>query len=281
MVSVIMTAYNRERYIAEAIESVLSSNFADFELLVFDDLSTDNTVSIVQNYLNDKRVKLHVNHQNLGDYGNRNFAASHASGEFIMFCDSDDKFFRDTIQYCVNAMQNNPGSGLGMYFESKENMEPFCMEPKEVFQKHFFQKAILTMGPGGTIIRTDFFKKIGGYPVKYGPANDMYFNLKVCSQTNILFLPKLFLYYREHDMQEKNKIYEYLHYNYNYLSDALAQLNMHLSNSEKKYLLNKNKRRFIANVFRRFKTNKNFKEIKYLFNKTNFGFTDLLKGLFH
>ena len=194
-----MTAYNREMYIAEAIESVLASDYANFELIVVDDKSIDTTVSIAKDYEPaDARIKVFVNEQNLGDYPNRNKAVSLARGKYIMFCDSDDKFYPDSIVYCVSAMEKFSLSGMGLYYAEKTE-GPFVMAKADLIKSHFFSSPILTMGPGGTIMRRDFFLNIGGYPEKYGPANDMYFNLKACCETSIVLLPKLFLYYRVHD----------------------------------------------------------------------------------
>ena len=73
LVSVLMTSFNREKYIAEAIESVLASTYKDFELIIVDDCSKDNTVGIAKKYEElDSRVKVYINEVNLGDYPNRN-----------------------------------------------------------------------------------------------------------------------------------------------------------------------------------------------------------------
>ena len=65
LVSVLMTAFNRQNFIEEAIESVLSSTYTNFELIVVDDCSTDNTVAVAQKYAErDKRIKLFVNNKN-------------------------------------------------------------------------------------------------------------------------------------------------------------------------------------------------------------------------
>src|SRR5260370_37746092 len=91
LVSVLMTAYNREKYIAQAIESVLASTYTNFELIIVDDRSTDYSVEIARGYeRKDKRVRVHVNEKNLGDYPNRNKAASYAVGKYIRYLDSDD-----------------------------------------------------------------------------------------------------------------------------------------------------------------------------------------------
>ena len=76
-VSVLMTAYNRENYIAESIDSVLAQRFGDFELIITDNQSTDGTVEIARRYERlDPRVRVVVNERNLGQFGNRNRAAS-------------------------------------------------------------------------------------------------------------------------------------------------------------------------------------------------------------
>jgi len=76
-VTVLMTAYNRAEFIGPAIESVLAQTFAAFELVIVDDCSTDGTLDIARQYERlDSRVRVVVNEKNLGDYGNRNHAAT-------------------------------------------------------------------------------------------------------------------------------------------------------------------------------------------------------------
>ena len=105
LVSVLMTAYNREKYIAEAIESVLASTYTFFELIIVDDCSTDNTVLIAKSYQErDPRIKLFVNKQNLGDYPNRNVAASFASGE-TFFPNLEELRIKESDR--LLAMENN------------------------------------------------------------------------------------------------------------------------------------------------------------------------------
>jgi glycosyltransferase involved in cell wall biosynthesis len=88
LVSVLMTSYNRQDYIAEAIESVLNSKYQNFELIIVDDGSKDQTVKIAQEFAEkDKRIRLYINEKNLGDYGNRNKAASYATGKYIKYLD--------------------------------------------------------------------------------------------------------------------------------------------------------------------------------------------------
>src|SRR5690242_8840441 len=108
-VSILMTAFNRERYIGEAIESVLCSSYADFELVIVDDASSDHTVEIANKYAEeDKRIKVFVNEKNVGDYPNRNKAAQYSTGKYIKYVDSDDKLYREGLQNCIAWMEDAP-----------------------------------------------------------------------------------------------------------------------------------------------------------------------------
>src|SRR3954469_4458224 len=90
-VSVLIPNYNFARYLPEAIPSIFAQEFRDFELLVVDNCSTDNSVEIVRNYAaRDSRIKLFVNKSNLGMVGNLNKCLSLAQGEYIKFVFADD-----------------------------------------------------------------------------------------------------------------------------------------------------------------------------------------------
>lgn len=276
-----MTSYNREQYIAEAIESVLASTYANFELIIVDDRSKDKTVDIAKSYAaHDPRIHVYVNEKNLGDYRNRNQAASYAKGEFIMYVDSDDKILVDGFERCIAAMNQFPQAGFGMqYNETGKN--PFLLSPKLAIQQHFFKEPCLMIGPGGTILRRSFFERIGKYPVKYGPANDMYFNLKAAAAGPILMLPFTFNFYRIHEGQELNNKYSYLYNNFNYLRDALQELDLPLSEKQMNWLMNKNRRRFLVNFFNYVFRTKNLSKAIAARRLAKFGITDAWKALVH
>ena len=88
-VSVLTTCFNREKYLTACIDSVLASSYHDWELIIVDDVSTDTSVAIAKSYeKKDARIKVYVNAQNLGDYPNRNKAASYAKGKYIKYLDA-------------------------------------------------------------------------------------------------------------------------------------------------------------------------------------------------
>jgi glycosyltransferase involved in cell wall biosynthesis len=276
-----MTAYNREKYIAEAIESVLHSTYTNFELIIVDDCSSDKTVEISKQYqLKDSRIKVYVNEKNLGDYPNRNRAARLANGVYIMFVDSDDKTYPDSLEYCVHEMLEDAKADIGILCR----IQSLCgkiLTPQESIYHHFFIEQFLIIGPGGTIIKRFFFEKINGYPEKYGPANDMYFNLKAASKGNIKCLCKEFLFYRIHEGQEINNNFSYLYNNYLYTKDALKELNLQLSIQQINFLKKKSKRRFTVNIIKYFISTWDLKKTVTAIKNANFSLKDALEGVFH
>ena len=282
ILSVLMTSYNRQSFIAEAIESVQQSSFQEWELIIVDDGSIDETVNIAKRYAAaDNRISVYINEKNLGDYPNRNHAASIAKGKYIMYVDSDDRILKDGFQQCINAMEAFPRAGFGMQFNEASDSSAFYLNSEDVLHAHFFKKPCLMIGPGGTILRRSFFEQIGGYPEKYGPANDMYFNLKAASVSGVLFLPFTFNFYRIHDGQEQNNKYAYLSNNYNYLRDALNDLKLSLTSREKVWIMNKNRRRFLMNLIRYLLKTGNVTNTLRARSTTQFGLSDLIKAFFH
>ena len=282
ILSVLMTSYNRQSFIAEAIESVQQSSFQEWELIIVDDGSIDETVNIAKRYAAaDNRISVYINEKNLGDYPNRNHAASIAKGKYIMYVDSDDRILKDGFQQCINAMEAFPRAGFGMQFNEASDSSAFYLNSEDVLHAHFFKKPCLMIGPGGTILRRSFFEQIGGYPEKYGPANDMYFNLKAASVSGVLFLPFTFNFYRIHDGQEQNNKYAYLSNNYNYLRDALNDLKLSLTSREKVWIMNKNRRRFVMNLIRYLLKTGNVTKTLQARKTTQFGVLDLFKAFFH
>lgn len=88
-ISIIMPVYNEEKYLREAIDSILCQTADNFEFIIIDDASTDNSLSIIQSYT-DKRIVLIRNEQNIGNYPSRNKGMEVAVGKYICVMDADD-----------------------------------------------------------------------------------------------------------------------------------------------------------------------------------------------
>ena len=227
-ISVLMTAYNREDFIAEAIESVLASTFTDFELLIVDDASTDKTVEIAQTFAaKDSRINVVVNKKNLGQFANRNKAASYATGTYLKFVDSDDLIYPHTLASMLQAMQEFPMAAMGFCHTIGEAPKPlpFLVEPQEAFRQHYLAGGLLFIGPIGTIIKTTAFNAVGGFE-DFGMPSDNHFSLKIAgAYCTVAMEPKLF-YWRRHSnqvftMDDKN--HRAFLNNYNFSVDLLRK----------------------------------------------------------
>ena len=109
--SVLVTAYNSELYIREAINSILNQTYTDYELIIIDDGSTDNTVSSIKSF-NDNRIQFLSHSQNTGIARSRNQALELASGTYITFLDSDDIVHPQKFEKQIAFLKNNPDFGL-------------------------------------------------------------------------------------------------------------------------------------------------------------------------
>ena len=140
LVSIITPAYNAASYIVETIESVLAQTYPNWEMLIVNDCSQDNTAEIVQSYAaKDKRIKLINLKQNSGAAAARNTAIKNAKGRYIVFLDSDDLWKKEKLQKQIEFMQKN---GYAFTFtsyehfkEAKENIQSKIQIPKSLNHK--------------------------------------------------------------------------------------------------------------------------------------------------
>ncbi len=205
LVSVLMTAYNREEFIADAIESVLAQTFTDWELVIVDDRSRDRTAEIAHRYAaRDSRIRVHVNERNLGDYPNRNHAATLARGEFLKYHDSDDLMYPHCLAVMASLLMVYPHAAFALHPGAREwpgGPCPMLLTPRLCYQREFFGIGMFQMGPSCALFRTEVFRRLGGFPL-HGAASDNIFWLNACKSENVLLLPGSLFWYRYHPGQE-------------------------------------------------------------------------------
>ena len=203
LVSVLITAYNREKYIAEAIESVLGQTCDDFELIIVDDCSKDRTVEVSRRYTSDPRVRLHVNERNLGQFPNRNRAATFAKGKYIKYVDSDDVIYPHCLQVMVSCMERFPGAGIGLSEPFREDVIlPFKMDPVTAWREDLLGSGLFTKAPGSTIMLRSAFEKCAGFREVGAATEDTLFLYKICAHFPTVLLPHGLHFYRLHPHQE-------------------------------------------------------------------------------
>ena len=205
-ISVLMTTYNREKYVGAAIESVLNSSFKDFELVIVDDRSTDKTVDIVREWqAKDDRVKLFINEQNLGDYPNRNQAAAHATGKYLKYVDADDLIYPWGLQILWECMERFPDAGWGLcsLAQDKARPFPFVLETREAYRYHYLGPGLFHKAPLSSIIKKELFDAVGGFE-PYSHAGDYAMWQKLSLKSPVVCMNQGVVWYREHDDQSSN-----------------------------------------------------------------------------
>jgi len=205
-ISVLMTTYNREKYVGAAMESVLNSSFKDFELVIVDDRSTDKTVDIVREWqAKDDRVKLFINEQNLGDYPNRNQAAAHATGKYLKYVDADDLIYPWGLQILWECMERFPEAGWGLcsLAQDKARPFPFVLETREAYRYHYLGPGLFHKAPLSSIIKKELFDAVGGFE-PYSHAGDYAMWQKLSLKSPVVCMNQGVVWYREHDDQSSN-----------------------------------------------------------------------------
>lgn len=208
LVSVLMTAYNRERYIAQAIESVLSQSFNNWELIILDDCSNDTTFDIAISYsAKDIRIKAFKNKNNLGQFANRNEIVNYSQGKYLKYLDSDDLLYPFAIEQLVYFMERFPEAGYGLCTITQDfgKAFPVILQPSEAYKAHYIdKKTIFYRAPLSSIIKKEVFLEAGGFPHEAVSGDFAMWN-HLSLNYSVLLMPPGFVWYRVHAEQEMQK----------------------------------------------------------------------------
>ena len=142
LVSIIMPNYNSEKYVKESIQSVLDQTYQNWELILVDDCSTDNSLEIVKSF-GDDRIKIFQNETNSGAAVSRNYALRMAEGKWIAFLDSDDLWSPEKLSLQIDFMvKNNYHFSYTPYSHIDENSNPLNVEvtgPRKISKRKMFR----------------------------------------------------------------------------------------------------------------------------------------------
>lgn len=199
-ISVLISTYNSENYIKQSIESVLSQTFSDFELIIINDGSTDNTDKIIKSF-NDPRI-IYIKQNNLGVSKSLNKGLKIASGKYIAKLDADDICFPFRLEKQYEFMENNPsyvvcGSYTEVIDENGEYIYTFKNVPieNEDIQKQFRIKNCIVHS--SSFYRREVAIEIGGYyePIKQYFEDFMFF-FNIIKKGNAYNFPQPLIKYR-------------------------------------------------------------------------------------
>jgi len=198
-VSVIMSVYNGEKYLREAIESILNQTFTDFEFIIVNDGSTDSSLEIIKSY-DDERIKIIDNKKNIGLTKSLNKALKQACGEYIARQDADDVSLPNRFEEQIKYFEEHPEIavlGTNVYKINKEG--------------EVIGKGIVLANPGNEILKTNQFRhgsvmfkkgvtdKLGGYNELFKLSQDYELWLRIAKHYGVRNLTQMLYKLRFHD----------------------------------------------------------------------------------
>ncbi len=204
-ISVIMTAYNTETFIREAIESILNQTFKDFEFIIVDDGSTDNTRFIIEEYTQkDGRIKVIYNKVNLGIVHSLNTAIKTAKGKYIARMDSDDISKLDRLEKQFAFMETDQKVGVCGTNSILINEKGETIGRKSFpYTNEKCRKAFFFCNPFGhytVMMRKDCFDEFGYYNNYFLYAEDLELWMRFGQKYELHNLQEYLVYYRVHDI---------------------------------------------------------------------------------
>ncbi|WP_343565957.1 glycosyltransferase [Sphingobacterium sp.] len=202
LVTVLMAAYNTEKYIYSAIQSILNQTYPHFELLIIDDCSTDNTLDEIKK-IEDSRIRLLQNDRNQGVVFTRNRALEEAKGTFIAIMDSDDIAVHDRLESLLNEFEAHPEyvligghadlidsadvpTGRQFTSETDPSLLRYCM----LLENNFNHSSVM--------MRTEVFREFKGYRIPLAEDYDLF--LRISTKYPVANLNKVLLFYRDHTL---------------------------------------------------------------------------------
>lgn len=211
-VSVVMPAYNAEKYICEAIDSILCQTYTDFEFIIINDCSTDRTEEIILSYC-DSRIVYLKNERNLGVAMSLNRGLEIARGEFIARMDADDISMPQRLEKQIDFMMRKSnvavlGSDIAIFNDKGTLQTGWSSDsPSRMKVDLFFSCGL---AHPSVMMRHDVIKELGGYDPDYNGLEDYELWCRVIEKYDITTLPDVLLKYRIHESQvTKNPTAEY------------------------------------------------------------------------
>lgn len=198
LITVYITNYNYGNYIRQAIESVLNQSIQNFELIIIDDGSTDNSRLIIEEYHSYPNVKI-IYQQNKGLNVTNNIALRAAQGKYIIRLDADDYFHQDALKVLSSRLEsdNELGMVFGDYYIVNQNGDVLSEEKRHDFDqevKLFDQPA----HGACTMIRTKYLNQVGGYNESYNCQDGYELWVKFISNFKVTNVNSPVFYYRQH-----------------------------------------------------------------------------------
>jgi len=199
-VNVVMSTFNGEHYIEQAVESILHQTFADFELIIVDDGSTDRTAEILSSY-DDPRLRV-IRQANAGLTASLNHGIASAQGEYIARMDDDDIATPERLSKQVAFLDAHPSIGvIGTAYRIIDEISGREWEPKVPTSDHEVRRHLIRGNPfahSSVMLRKAVLLAAGGYDESYPHIQDYELWVRLAQQTRLVNLPEVLTIHRFH-----------------------------------------------------------------------------------
>ena len=199
-ISVIMSVYNGEKYLREAIESILNQTFTDFEFMIVNDGSTDNSLKIIKIY-NDERIGIINNEKNIGLTKSLNKALKQAKGEYIARQDADDVSLPNRFEMQVKYLESHPevvllGTSFYLIDETGEITEKYVVLAKPTIKDLIKENQF---SHGSVVVKKEIVDKLGGYNELFRYSQDYELWLRIAECYEVRNLTQVLCKIRSHN----------------------------------------------------------------------------------
>ena len=269
-ISVIVNCFNGEKYLDKCLQSIINQKYKNFEIIFFDNCSTDNSINIVKNF-KDNRIKLFSSQTKLNLYQARNEAIKNASGELIAFLDVDDWWDKNYLNSREKDFDNNKYhifyNNAFMFYEKNGKHKKYknYILPNGRIYSHLARDYPIIIS--GLIIRRDVFDAVGKFNSKFNIIGDFDLIMKASRSFNFHAFDTPLIYYRVHqnNFSKKNTNIFFEEYLYWYQS----QLNSENTDFRKNKMYFKNRLLFLEINHLLLNEKKNFFLLKKIFEYPN------------
>lgn len=195
-VSVAICVRNLRKYIGNCIESILNQTFDDFEIVVIDDMSSDNTRKIIEKF-GDERIRYFRNKKWLGIPKSRNLSVKYANGEYIFFTDGDCVVSKDWIEQGLKFLMDPDCAGVEgkIYYVSEEY--------KPTFSDHICESKYGNFMTGNMAYKRSIVESVGGFDERYNYHEDRDLALRILRSCKIKFNPNMIVYVQQQTLTPK------------------------------------------------------------------------------
>jgi glycosyltransferase involved in cell wall biosynthesis len=205
LVSVVIPTFNRQRFVTEAVESVLAQTYKQLEVIVVDDGSTDGTGIALQNRFSGEKRFRYVFQANQERSRARNHGVSLAKGEYTAFLDSDDLWAKEKISAQIHILKSDTEAGMAVtwweMFDEVGCRTPIHFPSLEDIGNPNFDILLATsnrIGSSTPLVRTSLLKKAGLFDEKINQGEDWDLWARIALRTKVALVPQILAYRRVH-----------------------------------------------------------------------------------